>query len=42
MNAFPKGLTSIPVSYGSADLLKVTVTFNYDRYVVIRKKLSEI
>lgn len=41
MNAFPKGLTSIPVSYGSADLLKVTVTFNYDRYVVIRKKLSE-
>ena len=41
MNAFPKGLTSIPVSYGSADLLKVTVTFNYDRYVVIRKKLSQ-
>ena len=36
VNAFPKGLTSIPVSYGPADLLKVTVTFNYDRYVVSR------
>jgi hypothetical protein len=33
INAFPKGLTSIPVSYGPADLLKVTVTFNFDRYV---------
>jgi len=27
-------MTSIPVSYGSAELLKVNVTFNYDRYVV--------
>jgi len=34
VNAFPKGLTSIPVSYGSADLLKITVTFNYDRYFI--------
>jgi hypothetical protein len=34
VNAFPKGITSIPVSYGPADLLKITVTFNYDRYVV--------
>lgn len=34
VNAFPKGITSIPVSYGPADLLKVTVTFNYDRYTV--------
>ena len=41
VNAFPKGLTSIPVSYGPADLLKVTVTFNYDRYVVGRKILKE-
>ena len=33
-NAFPKSMTAIPVSYGAADLLKVNVTFNYDRYIV--------
>ena len=33
-NAFPKSMTSIPVSYGPADLLKVSVTFNYDRYII--------
>ena len=27
-------MTAIPVSYGAADLLKVNVTFNYDRYIV--------
>jgi len=40
INVFPKGLTSIPVSYGPADLLKVTVTFNYDRYIVTRNTIS--
>ena len=34
IDAFPKGMTAIPVSYGAADLVKVTVTFAYDRYVV--------
>ena len=34
INAFPKGMTAIPVSYGAADLVKVTVTFAYDRYVI--------
>ena len=34
VNAFPKGMTAIPVSYGPSDLVKVTVTFAYDRYVV--------
>lgn len=34
INAFPKGITSIPVAYGPADLLKVSVSFNYDRYIV--------
>ena len=34
INAFPKTMTSIPVSYGEADLLKVTVSFNYDRYIM--------
>jgi len=33
INAFPKSVTSIPVSYGPSDLLKITVTMNYDRYV---------
>ena len=37
INAFPKGMTAIPVSYGGADLLKVTVSFNYDRYIVNSK-----
>ena len=34
INAFPKLITAIPVSYGAADLLKVTVQFSYDRYIV--------
>ena len=33
-NIFPKSMTSMPVTYGPADLLKVTVTFAYDRYIV--------
>ena len=37
-NAFPKSITSLPVTYGAADLLKVTVTFNYDRYIVTRSR----
>ena len=31
---FPKLVTAIPVSYGAADLLKVSVQFTYDRYIV--------
>jgi hypothetical protein len=38
INAFPKGMTAIPVSYGGADLMKVTVSFNYDRYIVSEYK----
>ena len=34
VNAFPKLMTAIPVSYGGADILKVSVSFNYDRYIV--------
>ena len=37
INAFPKSITPIPVTYGAADLLKVSVSFNYDRYIVNRK-----
>jgi len=41
INAFPKTLTPVPISYGSADLLKVTVSFNYDRYIVERKTVNQ-
>ena len=32
VNAFPISINSIPVSYDSSQLLKVTVSFSYDRY----------
>ena len=38
VNAFPKAISSMPVTYGTAELLKITVSFNYDRYVVTRNK----
>jgi len=38
INAFPKSITPMPVQYGSADLLKVNVSFNYDRYIVANKR----
>tara|TARA_B100001996_G_scaffold378660_1_gene363169 strand:+ start:448 stop:1062 length:615 start_codon:yes stop_codon:yes gene_type:complete len=34
VNAFPKAMTNIPVTYGPAEVLKVTVSFNYDRYIL--------
>ncbi len=34
VGAFPISLTSIPVSYDESQLLKVTVSFSYQRYVV--------
>lgn len=34
VNAFPKSMTNIPVNYGPAEILKVTVSFNYDRYIL--------
>ena len=34
VNAFPKALNTTPVSYGQANLMKVTVTFAYDRYIM--------
>lgn len=34
INAFPKSILATPVSYGSADILKVTVMFVYDRYII--------
>ena len=37
INAFPKSVTSIPVAYGDAEIMKVTVTMNYDRYIMRRE-----
>ena len=34
VNAFPKSMTNVPVTYGPAEVLKVTVSFNYDRYIL--------
>ena len=34
VNAFPKVVNATPISYGGADILKVGVQFNYDRYIV--------
>ena len=34
VNAFPKAITPVQVSYGDADALRVTVSFNFDRYVL--------
>ena len=41
-NAFPKSMTAIPVAYGPADLLKVTVMFNFDRYIMIPKRATGV
>ena len=34
IDAFPINIASTPVSYEQSDLLKVTVSFNYSRYVI--------
>lgn len=36
INAFPKSVSSISVAYGEAEILKATVTMNYDRYIMRR------
>lgn len=41
-NAFPKSMASIPVSYGGAELLKVSITFNYDYYYVYRRSAVDL
>ena len=34
VNVFPKAMSAVPVAYGPADILKVNVSFNFDRYIV--------
>jgi hypothetical protein len=41
INAFPKSMSSIPLSYGEAEIMKVTVTMNYDRYRVFRETATD-
>jgi hypothetical protein len=36
INAFPVNLTALPVSYEGSTITKTTVTFTYDRYVVLK------
>jgi len=36
INAFPKSMASIPLQYGEAEVMKVSVTINYDRYRLYR------
>jgi hypothetical protein len=35
VNAFPTQLTALPVTYEGSTITKTTVTFNYDRYVIL-------
>jgi hypothetical protein len=41
VNAFPKSMASIPVAYGGSEIMKITVTLNYDRYIVRREFATE-
>jgi hypothetical protein len=34
INAFPLSINSIPVSYNASEILRVTVSFSYSRYIV--------
>jgi len=34
VNVFPKAMSAVPVAYGPADILKVNISFNFDRYIV--------
>lgn len=38
LNAYPTNIISIPVSYDQSNILKTTVTFNYDRYIIQNNK----
>ena len=34
VNVFTKAMSAVPLAYGPADILKVNVSFNFDRYIV--------
>lgn len=39
-NAFPTNIVAAPLAYGSAELIKTTVTFKYDCYYIDRTSLN--
>jgi hypothetical protein len=40
INAFPKSIAAVPVAYGEAQILKVSVSFTYDRYISNYQKIN--
>lgn len=38
LNAYPTNIIAIPVSYDQSNILKTTITFNYDRYIIQNNK----
>ena len=36
MNAFPTSIVAAPLAYGRAELIKTTITFNYEQYFTQR------
>ena len=40
VSSFPKNVSVVPLSYGEAEVMKVTVTLNYDRYKVYRQDVG--
>ena len=41
LNAYPTNLTALPVTYEGSTVTKTTVTFAYDRYVILRNARSD-
>jgi hypothetical protein len=42
LNAYPTNLTALPVTYEGSTITKTTVTFAYDRYVILKNSRSNI
>ena len=42
INSFPKNITSTPLQYGEAEVMRVTVTMNYDRYRIYRENAVDV
>ena len=42
LNAYPTNLTALPVTYEGSTITKTTVTFAYDRYIILKNSRSKI
>ena len=40
INSFPKSISTTPLQYGEAEIMRVTVSMNYDRYRIYREPSS--